>query len=215
MNNPYLCKSYSCRFTYRRTMNKLMKIFVSVFLLAAASNAVGAIIEIQPAFTTASVGSRLNVDVVISDLENNSAPSLGGYDLNINYDVLILDFNGAAFGTGLDLFGFGTINGVTDSGGQINIFELSFDDESDLNSMQPDSFILASLSFDAISTGLSQLTLQAIDFADAAGDPLSIITSDGNVTINAASSVPETPTIWLFAVGLAVAYRLETKEEKV
>ncbi len=192
-------------------MKKNFKTFMLIISLITSGDVLSATIGFSPNSITTSVGNSVNVDIVISGLDNNSSPSLGAFDLDVNYDASILGFNSVVFGSGLDLFGFGTINGFSDTAGKTNIFELSFDSESDLNSLQADSFLLASISFNAIADGNSLLNLNTIDFADGAGDPLVITTNTGNVTVN---PVPAPPAIWLLGTGLPFIYRFIRKERK-
>lgn len=185
---------------------------MSSLLLITTVDVMSASIDFLPTSNTASVGNSINIDIFISDLGNTSAPSLGAFDLNLNYDASILGFNSVVFGSGLDLFGFGTINGFSDLSGITNIFELSFDSESELNSLQLDSFLLASVSFNAIAAGNSLLSLSGLDFADGAGDPLTIVASTANVTVGSVTSVPEPSAIWLLSIGLPLIYRFTRKE---
>jgi len=155
-------------------------------------------------------GSTVNIDVTISGLGIDEAPSLATYDLDIIFDSSHLSFSSAVFGdfglgNQLDLFGFGenpadaSINGIT---GHLNIYEVSFDDALDLNDLQADSFTLATLTFDALKSDNTQLSFLVNDLGDADENLLSASLTTGTV-----STVPVPAAFWLMASGLGLLYR--------
>ena len=86
--------------------------------------------------------------------------------------------------------------------GSVNLYELSFDEAVDLNQYQPSAFTLVTITFDAIGTGITSLTMDINPFGDAWGDPLTIDSiGEGNITV--AAPVPEPATMLLFGTGLA------------
>ena len=125
----------------------------------------------------------------------------------MSFDDSILDFQSFAFGTGLDVFGLGTLNGVIDSGDTVNIFELSFDFDSDLMALQPDDFVLGTFTFDTLSYGTSALDIQVLALGgEFIFDPIlgdfvaSSLASDSESGSISVVSVPA--AIWLFGTGL-------------
>src|SRR5689334_6984032 len=148
-----------------------------------------------PASQSANVGGSTSVNLAISGLGNHTAPSLGDYDLVINFDSGILAFNSLIFGDPilgdqLDLFGLGNVNGFQPLGaGSLNLFEVSLDSAADLDSMQNASFILATLRFDVMSAGTSTLSIGINSLGDSLGNPLSVDTATGAIT-----AVPELGT---------------------
>ena len=158
-------------------------------------------IGFNPLSQTVSVGSTVTVDLVVSGLADNAAPSLGTFDLNVNFDPSILTFNGAIFGSQLDLFGLGDISFATLGVGTVNLFELSLESAADLDNLQAGAFILAILSFNALSTGTSPLDVSVNALGDSLGNPLSADLVSGSIT-SLGTSVPEPSTLAL--VGLAL-----------
>ena len=128
------------------------------------------------------------------------------YDIDTSFDSTAVSFDSAVFGdpilgNQLDLYGFGTINAVSPGVGVVNIFELSLDLPADLDSMQADSFVLATLTFDALSVGTSQLSLTANSVGDSLGIPLVTTLNNGSVNV----VIPEPSTIILCGLGIVAA----------
>jgi len=134
-----------------------MKYFLITLAMFAcvSTQAQAIVISFEPSSQTVEIGDTVNVDLRISELGNDI---LTGFDLDVSFDDSILGFNGVDFGTGLDVFGLGTINDVIDFGfGTVNVFELSFDLDSDLHAFQPDDFVLGTFNFSALNSGVSSL----------------------------------------------------------
>jgi PEP-CTERM motif len=156
-------------------------------------------IHLEPATQTVAPGTLLSVSLEASGLGDLSAPSLGLWDVDIAFDPAILGFVGASFGTGLDLFGLGSINDAFDLGGLVDIFEVSLDLPSDLDTLQLGAFTLATLTFEALAVGSTPLTLTLDSVGDALGAPLAATASGAEVSV----AVPEPGTLGLAGLGLA------------
>ncbi len=181
----------------------LALVLATMFALASAGPARAVLLTLDPAAQTVGTGASVALDLNVSGLSDFAAPSLGAWDVDIDFDPTILSFTGAIFGNQLDLFGLGGINGVFDLGGIIDIFEVSLDLASDLDTLQAGAFTLATLSFDAIGVGTSALTITIDDLSDADGAALGALASGASVTVTAPVSVPEPGTYLLFFFGLA------------
>ena len=131
-------------------------------------------------------------------------------DLNVNFNPAVISFNRATFGEPifgdqLNLFGLGNLAFPTTGASSVEVFELAFDAVTDLTDLQAPDFILATLTYDAIGAGTSPLTFSGVVLGDANGDPLRATTSDGSVTVDAATrSIPEPSTMLLVALGLVL-----------
>ncbi|MHB1141398.1 MAG: cohesin domain-containing protein [Sulfuricaulis sp.] len=187
-------------------MNKAIYTVVSAALLFLASNTThAATVSIDPSSQTVSTGAIVNFNLVISGLGNGSAPSLGTFDLDINFNPAILSFSAVNFGDSvlgdqLDLFGFGSITSYDDSTlGTVNLFQLSFDDPNDLDTLQAADFTMATLTFSALSSGTSALDISINALGDSIGDPLAADITGGSVIV---SAVPLPAAIWLLGSGL-------------
>lgn len=149
-------------------------------------------------------GNSVNVDIGISGLASGAAPSLSGYDVNLSFDPSYLSFTGvvfgdAALGNQLDLASLGSTTIAELTGvGIVNLFELSGDAAEDLNTLQADSFNLATVTFDVLNAGTSLLQLDLNALADADGNALSAITLSAPVT-----TVPLPSAFLMMIPGLA------------
>lgn len=177
----------------------------------ATATAVLPTLEILPAAQDVQLGDSVEVAITISYLGDFMAPSLGVFDIDFVFDASVLSLSSVAFGDPvlgdqLDLFGFGSIALATpsDPAGSVNLFELSFDLPEDLIDLQAASFTLATLSFDAVGLGSSNLTLGVISLGDQDGAPLFFEAIDGAVNV---VPVPEPGAALLFGAGMLVVSR--------
>ena len=188
----------------------LMMAWTAVVLLGP-HGAEAITLGLDPATQGAAVGSSVEVAVVISGLTAGGAPSLGSFDLRIEFDPAILGSPAAVFGDPvlgdqLDLAAFGPLTVVdTTVPGEISIAEVSLDALDDLNGLQADSFTLATLTFLAIGAGVSPLDLVLnVPLADAEGVALTgVEVAGGSVTVTKTGQVaePQTALLMTCAVG--------------
>ena len=179
---------------------------LTIGLLSASSAAQAITLHFEPSSNDVEVGSSVDVSVVISDLGDLAAPSLGTFDLHVLFDpavigVSALTFGDPVLGDQLDLSASGSISDydVTEPG-TLNVFEVSLDLPSDLDDLQAGSFTLFTLTFDALAEGTSALGISSstLILGDALGDPLLADLSDGSLTV---TPVPEPAAILLVLLG--------------
>lgn len=182
--------------------------------LWAALPASAITIEFSPSSQTVNVGSSTSVDLVISGLGDGAAPSLGTFDLDVGFDSSVLSFSGATFGDQLDLFGLGSFQDVIAGVGTVNLFELSFDFVDDLDAFQQQSFVLATLSFDALAGGSSALSISVNALGDSNGDSLEAELVAGNINVQRVSAVPEPASLPLIGIGILSMIALATRGRK-
>ncbi len=179
--------------------------FVLLAFSVLSAQAQATLISFNPGSQSVDLGDVATVDLRISDLGDDI---LTAFDLDIRFDNSILDFQSFTFGTGLDTFGIGTINGAPDiSSGLVNIFEISFDLDSDLMLSQPNDFVLGTFAFDTLSIGTSALdiTVNALagefvfdpDLGYAVASSLEADLQSGSISV-----VPVPAAIWLFGTAL-------------
>ena len=147
-------------------MKRFLFIFFLLCFMAAGAQAFGASVSLLPDSQTIGVGDTADFDLWISGLGSYKAPSLGAFDLDIMFDQNILAFGSLIFGSSL---GSSDSSVDTTTPGVVALDETSFLLTSELYTYQPESFILASLTFTMINLGFSDLTLEKVVLSDAPG----------------------------------------------
>lgn len=203
---------------------RILPLGVATVLLSAmslAQEAKAISLNLIPSSSTTAIGEFVGIDVTISDLGNNIAPSVSTFDFDVSFDPSVLSIAGLTFGdpalgdlvdqSGLSLFftqlGFFSGVGVSvPAPGLVNFFELSLDTPAALDGTQPSAFTLATLNFLSVGVGTSTVGITRINaLGDSFGDPLALF-SVGSTSIevmgdsNPPASVPE-PGVGLLAIG--------------
>ncbi len=155
-------------------------------------------------------GSSFSIDLLVSGLGNLSTPSLGDFDVDINYDMTQMSFEGYSLGTSLGDesmaealdFSFGDLGGI------IDLAEVSLLSPTELDALQADSFVLASLDFKCLTEGISVIEIEQMDplliLGDAFGNSIDF-TIENFVTVTQTATtapVPEPSTVILMGAGL-------------
>lgn len=191
----------------RESMQRILKSALGAVLLALVFPSHAITISFNPTAQTTTAGSSTDVALVISGLTAGAAPSLSTFDLDVSFDPAVLDFGSATFGDPilgdqLDLFGLGSLALATPGVGTVNLFELSFDLPSDIDALQAGSFTLATLTFNALAVGASDLGISINTLGDSLGDPLSATVQGGSIVSRGPSIVPEPSSLLLLVLGL-------------
>ena len=197
-----------------REGQRTMSIAIVVMLAAAVlvglepSGAAAITLEIVPAVQEVALGGPAEVAIVISDLGDQAAPSLGTFDIDLTFAPGILSFVSATFGDPslgdqLDLFGLGSVTALTAGAGIVNLFELSLDLASDLDTLQAGAFTLVTLSLLGVGVGTTPIGLTINEMGDAAGALLDVETIGGTARIVGDGRVAEPATSTLLALGIA------------
>ena len=149
----------------------------TLFLVTLDAAAIS--IDLKAAKPSIMVGETLAITVSVSGLAESVAPSMGVYDLDINFDsdrfnVEGITWGDATLGNQLDLGGAGSFQLATRSLGAINLFELSFDDQLTLNNLQAGEFTLFSILLKATAVGQAHFALWVNAVGDAVGNNLDV-----------------------------------------
>jgi hypothetical protein len=186
----------------------IMKRLLALLAIAASLTAAGPAqsditLGFQPASSTATVGESFDIELWIYGLGAADTPALSAFDVDVGFNQLVLGFNGATFGPWLDVFSSGLNWTFVQLGsGTINLAEISLDLPQDLVDNQPDSFVLATLTFDAIASGSSGLTITRNVLGDALGDPITATEIGGATVTVSPAAVPEPASPALLAAAL-------------
>lgn len=183
--------------------------------LSLSLNANALSIDLIASQVAVNVGDNIEVQVRISDLNDASAPALGVYDVNFNYDADLFSFNGinwgdSTLGNQLDLSGFGSLQDSDRGMDWLRAFELSFDDALDLELLQAGEFTLFSVLLNAIAIGSGNFSLTTNAIGDAYGNNFFIDTINGTTVNVSGVSVPE-PSSLLLLVGILAIVILRAK----
>lgn len=200
----------------------MKRTFVLVAVLAAlvtAAPARAVTISFNPSSTTVDVGDLVNIDVVISGLDG-SEDIASAYDLDVTYDSSIVNATDVAFGPFLgDEGNFEVLNDFDLTPGRIDFAAESMLTDQQLAALQPDSFLLATLSFIALTPGTTALNFDPdeppgiliVSFGGFPIDPDTIIAGTGEITVRGPVQTPEPSTLWLGLVGLLAARELRRR----
>lgn len=187
-------------------MKSLKKLWVSLVLLFSVDT-YAISIDVIPDHTSLTTGDTLAVQVKISDLNDNAAPSLGVYDLDFYFDHSLFTVSNILWGDSdkgnqLDLNGLGSLQSSSIGTGVINLFELSVDDIASLDGLQAGEFTLFTVLLDAIAVGAGNFSLHVNALGNAEADGL-IAGSVGNAQVAiSAIQVPEPSSGLLLLVGI-------------
>jgi hypothetical protein len=143
-----------------------------VLLFAGRVGAVG--LEVVSSDNSVLLGGLVDVSVVVSDLGNSAPPSVGAFDLELQFDNTLVSFNSASVGGGLGDIGLGeAVTGTVANATDVDVFEVSLLTPAELNALQTDSFTLFTVTFKGIAPGTAafNVVLNA-PLSDELGDPI-------------------------------------------
>ncbi len=161
-------------------MKKLAYLIALTGIWAAPALAIT--LDLVPTTPAVIAGDSLDVAVVIAGTVAAGAPSIGAFDLDVDYDPAILMPTNVVFGPFLgdpDPFAFETFTNLLFLPGVVDLAEVSLRSPADLDALQPDSFILAILSFSALASGNAVLSFSQTELSDAFGNKLALVPEPG------------------------------------
>lgn len=183
--------------------------------LSLSLNANAISIDLIANQTAVNVGDSIEVQVRISGLNDASAPSLGVYDMNFNYDASLFNFSSILWGDSilgnqLDLNGLGSLQDSNSGLGWLHALEVSFDEAADLELLQAGEFTLFSVLLNAAAIGSGHFSLEIHATGDAYGNDLFVDAINGTAVNIGGVSVPE-PSSLLLLLGMLAIMVLRVK----
>lgn len=167
-------------------------------------------ITLAPSTQDIGVGGSFALSVSVTGLGNHTAPSLGAFDLEVNFDSTLAQFSSISFGDPSlgDLLAPVTpsINGslLNITGDSLNVYSVSLDGSADLAGVQPNQFTLATLHFTALALGHGGFSLANVLLGDADGGALSLDGTQGaNINI-VPQAVPDGGAGWVGILSLGI-----------
>jgi hypothetical protein len=183
--------------------------------LSLSLNAHAISIDLIASQSAINVGDNIEVQVRISGLSDASAPSLGVYDVNFNYDASLFSFSSilwsdSTLGNQLDLNSTGSLQDSSSGLGWLRALEVSFDDATDLELLQTGEFTLFSVLLNVIAIGSGNFSLTTNVIGDVYGNDLFTDTITGTTVDVRSISVPE-PSSLLLLLGMLAVITLRAK----
>jgi hypothetical protein len=198
----------------------LLLILQTILILGAVSlnaSSIGSVIvSVDPNSTSVATGQTVSAAIDIQGLEGSApnGPSLGAYQFLFSYNSAILGDPTVTFGdpslgdqlalTTTPFTCVGTACGAS-SNFPLELGEVSFDPSSVLNAGQAASFTLATISFTALGTGTSDLSLSDVILSDENGRALTAGIVDSSVNVSSTPE-PRTGILLPLAMGLAALF---------
>ena len=174
---------------------------IGLLALAGSTEARALTISVLASPSSATVGEQVEVTVEVSGLGDGEAPSLGAFDLDLTFAPALLaaDEDTISAGSFLGVLGTEALAWGSVNGGVGNVQVISLLSPDDLDALQGASFVLGTVSFDALALGSGSFEITRAALSNAFGLPLTVDAFvDATVTI-----VPEASTALLLAAGLA------------
>lgn len=180
---------------YRKLIVRVIASFVPLWIhLPATAVTLG----FSPSNKSTNLRTQVSVELVVSNLGDNASPSLGEFDLVLGFDSEIIAFDNVVFGDVLNpSISVFTFRGESFTPpASLNLFEISGQTSRDLIALQPSNFTLATLTFDAVEVGTSDLILSEVILGNPAGLELDTTIESGSIQVidGTVTTVPEAST---------------------
>jgi len=154
----------------RKLLFLLTLLGLSLGMSVTRVHAVG--LTFVPASQDVNTNDLAVVDLQVVGVGDHTSPSLGGFDVTVTFNPSVLSFVGATFGGFLGDIGLVEALGMVTPpppSGVVNLFEVSLLTGGELATLQSSSFVIASLTFQAITGGSSALSLSKVILSDENG----------------------------------------------
>jgi len=174
------------------------------------------VLSVTPSTVAAQLNELVSLDIVVSGVGDYVIPSVGGFDIEVGFDPTVFTFQHATFGTGLNFGVLGSFADVFESTSSVELLEVSFESELDLDMLQPDTFKLFSLSFLANAVGVSPFKVNVLSITNGTGleeIALAEVTSGtGRVFEQPPITVPEPSPLAIISIALFCTIKMRRKK---
>lgn len=173
-------------------MTRIIRIIaIGAALLLLSNKILAADVQINAVSgSPASVGTPLILDISVSGLGNLTSPSLGAYDLTLQFDSSYFSHSTTSVQNALgDPLVPEVINTITPSASNVNVISVSLLPAATLNTTQADSLYVFRTELNVTSSSFTNSTISISGLlSDENGSPLPLVTSP--ISIAAASTTP-------------------------
>lgn len=189
----------------RLTLVTKTKLLICTLLLTASFAGNAAFISLETNNANVEVGDNINVDVWIRDL---GAEFVSAFDLDLSFDNTLVQYTNTMFGPFLGN-NVDSVQGVIAGGSSINIAELSFLFDAELDDLQRDpvnriDFVLASIQFSAEQVGVAGFNISFDPFFGGVfgelADPVTFTLPQNPLLVNITQSTTPVPEPNLFGL---------------
>ncbi len=188
----------------RRVVPRLVSATILATLLAAPSHAVSLLLQPDSVTTSGS----FSLDLVAQGLGAGAAPSVGGFDVTLQYDPGFVSFSDVSFGPDLGA----SISGqLPTPPGSVRAFAVSLLSPAQLDALQGANVTLASFEFDVVSLGVGQVDIGEAFLSDANAALITLTETRGAVV----AAIPEPGAALAFALGTALVARWTASRRRI
>ena len=171
-----------------------------VLLFAGRVGAVG--LEVVSSDSSVFPLGLVDVSVVVSGLGNGAPPSIGAFDLELQFDDTLVTLISASVGGSLGDLGLGeAVTGTVANATDVDVFEVSLLTSTQLDVLQTDSFTLFTVTFKGIGPGTAAFNVALnAPLSDGLGDPF-VTPTLTNLTVEVLQPIP-VPALTPWALAL-------------
>ncbi|BDC52835.1 hypothetical protein F183_A51500 [Bryobacterales bacterium F-183] len=190
-------------------MKALLKTLIFTFATAMLCHA-DPVLHMVASAPSVDVGQTVFLDVSISGMFANTAPSLKIYQMEVWYNDTVFDVTGHSVGTQLQLNGNNSSWFRVSKPGYVIVREHSDNTEQELNDLQADSFHLFRLTLTGIKPGFSSFYLANVSLLDPRSpepQPIAASFAAARASI-AVNAVPEPSAAGVLLGSLGIAAKL-------
>ena len=153
-------------------MKNPMLALLGLVALLAAPPAAAVSLVLEASSDTVVLGETFTVDVLIDGTDGSlgdfASPSVGLFDLDVSFDDAAIAFLGVTFGSFLgDPLTEAVTTGGLSAPGVVDVAEISLLLPAQLDAIQPDGFLLATLEWQTLDVGPTAIALTQSEVGDA------------------------------------------------